>query len=90
LLLALAVFDDGDRPALYAGGIFTVAGGVTASNIARWDGTSWAPLGSGTSDDGVSAITGFDDGSGPGLHVGGYFTTAGGVVSNNMARWAAR
>jgi hypothetical protein len=33
---------------LYAGGAFITAGGVVANNIARWDGTSWAALGSGT------------------------------------------
>ncbi len=32
---------------LIAGGRFTVAGGVRAANIARWDGTSWSPLGEG-------------------------------------------
>ena len=32
---------------LYAGGRFTTAGGVSANNIAQWDGTAWSPLGSG-------------------------------------------
>jgi hypothetical protein len=27
-----------------------MAGGVPASNVARWNGSSWAPLGAGTSD----------------------------------------
>ena len=40
---ALAVLANGD---LVAGGQFTTAGGVTANNIARWDGTSWSALGS--------------------------------------------
>ena len=30
---------------LIAAGAFTTAGGVTAKRIARWDGTSWQPLG---------------------------------------------
>ena len=44
---AFAVFDDGSGagPVLYAGGHFTVAGGLAASNIARWDGTAWSPVG---------------------------------------------
>src|SRR5262249_37765159 len=46
-VLALAVFDDGTGPALYAGGYFTEAGGVQVNHIAKWDGTQWSPLGSG-------------------------------------------
>jgi len=44
---ALAVFDDGSGPALYAGGDFTTAGGVAANRIAKWNGSSWSQLGSG-------------------------------------------
>ncbi len=33
------------RPALLAGGIFEIAGGVRANNVARWDGANWAPMG---------------------------------------------
>ena len=43
---ALAVFNDGGGPALYAGGDFSGAGGVAANNIAKRNGTSWSPLGS--------------------------------------------
>jgi hypothetical protein len=83
---ALTVFDDGGGPALYAGGDFTKAGGLTANHVARWNGSSWAALGSGTNS-GVSALTVFDDGAGPMLHAGGKFTTAGGVVANRIAKW---
>ena len=44
---ALAVFDDGGGPALFAGGLFTTAGGVAAAKIAKWDGLGWTPLGGG-------------------------------------------
>jgi hypothetical protein len=37
IVRALAVFDDGNGPALYASGDFTLAGGVAANYIARWD-----------------------------------------------------
>src|SRR5688572_25140968 len=40
----LATFDDGSGPALYAGGSFTSAGGVAASNLAKWDGSSWSAV----------------------------------------------
>jgi hypothetical protein len=42
-VLALA-FDGSD---LYAGGLFTMAGGTSALRIARWDGTAWSALGTG-------------------------------------------
>jgi len=87
----LAVFDDGSGPALYAGGHFFKAGGIKANNIARWDGQSWAPAGEGVSGggftSGVRALTVFDDGSGPALYAGGFFTTAGGVAANSIAKW---
>ncbi|HEX6884913.1 MAG TPA: HYR domain-containing protein [Planctomycetota bacterium] len=83
---ALAVHDDGSGPALYAGGNFTTAGGGAASRIARWDGASWAPLGTGM-DQAVEALASFDDGSGPALFAGGSFTSAGGVAASRIARW---
>ena len=91
---ALASFDDdgpGPHPAaLYAGGAFTTAGGVAASHVARWNGTAWSPLGSGT-DLTVYAMAVYDDdGAGPhlpALIVAGSFTTAGGVVANRIAKW---
>ena len=90
LVSALAVFDDGSGPALYAGGRFTSAGGVAANDIAKWNGTRWSALGSGI-DGGpftnVSALAVFDDGSGPALYTGGDFTTAGGVAADYIAKW---
>ena len=87
---ALAVFDDGSGsgPALYAGGFFTSAGGVSANGIATWDGSSWSALGSGVTG-GVSALTVFDDGTGggPALYTGGLFTSAGGVSASGIAKW---
>jgi hypothetical protein len=97
-IYTLGVFDDGsgDGPALYAGGAFTTAGGVTVNQIARWDGSGWSAL-AGPGDAGISgpspyvfALTEFDDGTGdgPALYVGGQFTTAGGVTAINIARWS--
>jgi len=84
---ALAVFDDGSGPALYAGGSFTRAGGGAANGIARWDGSGWSALGSGVGPSGriVDALTVFDDGSGPALCVGGSFTLAGGATAFRIA-----
>jgi Immunoglobulin I-set domain len=86
IVITLTVFDDGSGPSLYAGGRFTTAGGVSANNIAKWDGSSWSSLGMGT-DGIVWAMVVFDDGSGPDLYVSGQFATAGGVSVNGIARW---
>ncbi len=91
-VFALLSFDDGTGPALYAGGGLTVNGIFPGVNVARWDGVSWSPLGSGTGGTGplggrVKALAVFDDGSGAALHAGGFFTTAGGLPANRVARW---
>ncbi len=79
-VFALAVDANGD---LYAGGDFTTIGGVTAKYIAKWDGTSWSPLGSGMSYI-VYALTVDTNGN---LYAGGEFTTAGGTTANHIAKW---
>jgi hypothetical protein len=83
---ALAVLPNGD---LVAGGKFTFAGGVAANRIARWDGSSWAALGSGLAGSlgvgpRVGAVAVLPNGE---LVAGGRFSTAGGVPSNYFARW---
>lgn len=83
---ALAVFDDGTGSRLYAAGHFASAGGVSASNIAKWDGTSWSGLGDGV-DGTIYALAVFDDGSGPALYAGGGFQAAGGAVAYAIAKW---
>ncbi len=83
----LIVFDDGGGQTLFAGGYFEIAGGVPAINIAKYDGMTWSALGSPDLDDGVEVMAIFDDGGGPALYVGGYFTTAGGVTVNGIAKW---
>ncbi len=83
---ALSVWDDGRGPALYVGGSFSSAGGVVASNVARWDGQHWEPLGVGT-DDTVYSFGQFDDGRGQALYVGGRFERAGDVDALSIARW---
>ncbi|MFM7231926.1 MAG: FlgD immunoglobulin-like domain containing protein [bacterium] len=68
---------------LYAGGSFSIAGGVAANRVARWTGTSWSALGSGVNGQ-VNAIVADSVGN---VYVGGSFTTAGGVAANNVAKW---
>jgi hypothetical protein len=71
---------------LYAGGQFTTAGGVSATNIAQWNGSSWSALGPGLNNVvnfGVTALAV----SGNLLYAGGDFTTAGGSPANSIAQW---
>ncbi|MEI7776187.1 MAG: hypothetical protein WCK17_15590, partial [Verrucomicrobiota bacterium] len=71
---------------LFIGGTFTTAGGVIASNIAKWNGSRWTSLGSGTS--GVSdAITALAVDNVGNLYAGGRFQSAGGVTASNIAKW---
>jgi hypothetical protein len=67
---------------LYAGGVFTNAGGSAANYIAKWNGSSWSALGSGMNSN-VSALAV----SGSDLYAGGWFTNAGGSPANYIAKW---
>ncbi|MCC7015418.1 MAG: hypothetical protein IT454_22860 [Planctomycetes bacterium] len=83
----LAVFDHGTGPQLYASGWFSSAGGTAVANIARWNGTSWQPLGAGTLGS-PTAFAVYDSGSGPALYVGLEFATVSGVPNVfGIARW---
>jgi hypothetical protein len=65
---------------LYAGGFFTIAGGVPANHLAKWNGTSWSAVGSGVS--GIVYSLGTYNGN---LVIGGLFSAAGGVSANGIA-----
>jgi hypothetical protein len=68
---------------LYAGGDFVTAGGLNANNIARWNGSAWAALGSGVNST-VNALAVDNQNV---LYAGGAFVTAGGAAVNRIARW---
>lgn len=62
---------------LYAGGVFTAAGGVAASNVAKWNGTAWSSLGGGLSAiSGDSSVSSLAVDSSGNLYAGGSFTAA--------------
>jgi hypothetical protein len=94
---ALAVYDDGSGPALYAGGHFYVAGGLPVNGIAKWDGATWSDVGGGVGASGggpcvsqfcrIESFAVYDDGTGPALYVSGGFESAGGVPVERIARW---
>ncbi|TVQ82933.1 MAG: hypothetical protein EA380_00265 [Phycisphaeraceae bacterium] len=66
LIRKLHVFDDGSgQEALYALGAFMSVTG--SANLARWNGTTWEPVGPQPPPQ-INDIIGFDDGSGPMLY----------------------
>lgn len=77
---ALALRSNGE---LIAGGSFTAAGGVPASNVARWNGSTWSALGAGTDGPVLCAAVLPDDS----VVIGGSFTAAGGSPASGIARW---
>ena len=73
---------------LYAGGIFSTADGITATNIAMWDGNSWSALpgmniASLSLQYGLGGVCALAV-SGTNLYAGGAFMTS---VSVYIARW---
>jgi trimeric autotransporter adhesin len=74
---------------LYAGGIFTTAGGVTVNSIAKWNGSTWSALGSELLDYRPGnppsvyglAVAGTD------VYIGGAIYTVGGLALNGIAKW---
>jgi hypothetical protein len=74
---------------VFAGGYFNYAGGVRVNKIAMWDAASWKDVGGGVTVDpphtgDIDALVFDRFGL---LYAGGYFTRAGGVPVNNVARW---
>ena len=76
---------------LIAGGLFNAAGGVPASNIAAWNGTTWSALGAG-----VNSVNfgGFDQESinamvvyNNELYVAGVFDSVAGMPNYGLAKW---
>src|SRR5581483_9171150 len=67
---------------LFVGGTFSLAGHVTANNVAEWNGTNWLALGSG-----MNGVVNALVASSNTLYAGGAFTNAGGVAARYIARW---
>jgi hypothetical protein len=68
---------------LYVGGDFTAAGDIPAGYVAKWDGSKWSQLGSGTSRS-VRALVVDSSGN---LFAGGVFDSANGAAAQGVAKW---
>ena len=82
---AMAVYN-GD---LYVGGSYASAGGLSVSDIAKWNGSSWSAVGAGIGNaqvptqSSVTCLTVIDNK----LYAGGGFQNASGVSAINIAAW---
>ncbi|HEY9049783.1 MAG TPA: hypothetical protein VIN08_27985 [Ohtaekwangia sp.] len=68
---------------LYAAGSFKTAGGKKASNIARWNGKEWLPVGNGIQGSMITALCVYKNE----LYATGLFDKAGNIAVRNIARW---
>jgi len=78
---ALAAMTSG---AVFAGGNFTLAGGVSAANVARFDGVAWNALSIGNGIDGIEDLAVLPGGE---LVAVGNFLAAGPLPTGGVARW---
>ncbi|MFA6045936.1 MAG: hypothetical protein WC718_13220 [Phycisphaerales bacterium] len=73
---------------LIAAGLFTATqGDAPLSHIARWNGVTWQPLGTGVTDPSSDATIWCMTEMPDGLYVGGVFNSIGGMAASNIARW---
>lgn len=71
---------------VYAGGSFTVAGGVYARNIAKWTGSQWVSLGTGVNN-GIRGTVLCILADSQYVYAGGYFGSAGATEAFHIARF---
>ena len=91
-VVAADTFDVGSGPEFFIAGSFTRVAGLPAACCAKFDGTSWSGVGTAQSPGAVlknaTAMTVYDSGSGPKLHVAGLFMVpAVPVAAWHVARW---
>jgi hypothetical protein len=72
---------------LYAVGIFYQAGGRVVTNIAKWDGAAWSPLGSGITESAFSVQQPVLCDQRGNVYVGGGLLGPGGVAVSGIAKW---
>jgi trimeric autotransporter adhesin len=88
IVFSLCALSNGD---FVAGGRFTTADGRVTNHIARWDSLTgaWAAMGQGMAGpDSLTAVYALTTVPNGDVVAGGYFSSAGGVPSANIARWS--
>ena len=70
---------------LYAGGAFDSIGNNPANRMAKWNGTTWTNLGTGTNNEVLTLAL---DTINNIIYAGGSLTTAGGNATLYIAKWA--
>lgn len=89
---SMAVYDDGSGggPALFVGGRFLHAGVINTTKIAKWNGSTWSPVGLGVNS-GLHHLLVWDNGDGNGdvLYAAGDFSAAGGALTRYHSRLIA-
>lgn len=87
---AMAFYDDGSGPALYVAGDELRSFTVGPSLLLRYDG-AWTSIAddNATGNPFLADLVVHDDGTGPGLYVGGRFSGLGGVAGENLLRYDA-
>ncbi len=83
-ITALVEWTDGSTKYLVAAGLFTTAGGTSASRIAKWNGTSWSTFGTNITFNGAIKALAVYNGD---LYIGGSFTQIGTAAIPGIARW---
>ncbi|MCY2961266.1 MAG: hypothetical protein NTY35_13980 [Planctomycetota bacterium] len=83
-----SVDDDGDGiDSLFVGGFFARSGPLGTAGVARWNGASWQPLGTGRGLDAQIHSIAAQPAPGAPVLVGGAFVTAGAQIVNRVALW---
>jgi hypothetical protein len=84
IVRALAAYDAGSGPRLYAGGFFGVSGATPMNGIAVWNGSAWdaVELAHATVGQYITCMTAYDDGAGTRLYIGrsGEYGVSSGLV----------
>ena len=82
--IVFAMVKNKNTGVVYAGGSFTVIGPTCATNIAKWDGSKWSPVGNGIATNGTVRALALD--SSGNLYAGGLFTDMS-IGATNIAKW---
>lgn len=85
---AVVVVPDSNGDIVYVGGSFTSIDGVSANRIARWTNGTWSALANGLAGTNAQVFAvSFNPNNTAQIVAGGVFTSANGLVANNIALW---